>query len=428
MVETTTSKNKDRRHLSVRKCKILFSCISSILIPLLLTSFTVVLLLQQNLIAKTKRNIDLKIAADQNRQNRQAALDAQQQTQYVAYIRELAELFLTHRFPLDQHLLSIVVRPKTLSILDQLDSVRKSNILRFLHESQLISQRSESFLNLNAADFNNIRIGKKNIEFDMSQTSFSGIHFENASFSYLLLNGSDFSRARLCRTSFEQIHCGFCNFYAANLEEVRFDRVSLFKADLTKANLRNANISQDQVSRNRVDFSTNRFVFVQIYQIGSVSGATMPNGRPGRNPNLFSLNACRILTKQSEYRQTFNLSTYRHWINELRRKISLSYFISGWFSERDHLSFNITDFNDQGNILRRICKRTNQSNTSLHDHQKCIVEKWSLPSESFGFYFDRNRSIVEKFRSYDGTSIVSIEFYLQTNTSCRDLYFSIETD
>ena len=207
-----------------------------------------ILSIQQESIAKGNRDVDLRIAADQYRQNQDAAIDEHQQTQYVAYLHEISDLLLNNNFTLNRQILTGIVRPKTLTLLRQLDPIRKSYLLRFLHESRLLSRLSHSLLHLNDADFNYIQIGVKRNHINMRYVFFSGIQLENASLNYISFGNSDFSGARLYRTSFEGVNCEYCNFHLANLQESRFNIVTLFKSDFTNANLRNASIPEDQVS------------------------------------------------------------------------------------------------------------------------------------------------------------------------------------
>ena len=153
----------------------------------------------------------------------------------------------------------------------------------------------------------------------------------------------------------------------------------------------------------------------------------MPDGRLGRNPNLLAFNACARISKERRYWQTFNLSTHRHWISRIRRKISLSYRISGWFKERDDLSLNVTDLNAQGSILRRICQGKSQLNKAIHDQQTCIFKAWSLSVDTAASHIDQNNSIDEKLSVHYETLALVLDVQQENYSSCRNLYFFIET-
>ncbi|CAF0908599.1 unnamed protein product [Adineta steineri] len=138
------------------KLKLIFNFITAALVPILVGLFTVILALQQKSIAKENREMDLYIAINQHRQNLELAIDEQRNAQFVAYIREISDLLLVNSFSLNKQILMGIVRPKTLATLRQIDVIRKGYLVRYLHESRLISIMSSAYLSLSGADLNHI--------------------------------------------------------------------------------------------------------------------------------------------------------------------------------------------------------------------------------------------------------------------------------
>ena len=81
-----------------RKYKLIFQFISAVFIPVLLGVFTVIFTIQQESIAQTNRDVDLRIATERYQQKLALAIDEQCNAQLVAYIREVSDLLLAKFF------------------------------------------------------------------------------------------------------------------------------------------------------------------------------------------------------------------------------------------------------------------------------------------------------------------------------------------
>jgi hypothetical protein len=134
--------------LQTRKLNLIFKFITAVFIPMLLGLFTIILALQQQSIATTNREMDLHVATNQRRQNLELAIDEQRNGQFIAYMREISDLLLVNNFSLNKQILIAIVRPKTLAVLRQLDVIRKGYLVRYLHESRLISKMNPPYLSL----------------------------------------------------------------------------------------------------------------------------------------------------------------------------------------------------------------------------------------------------------------------------------------
>lgn len=230
-----------------RIIKVIFNFISVVFIPVLLAVFTVILTLQQESIAKINRNVDLRIATERHQQNLALAIDEQRNAQLVAYMREVSDLLLANNFSLSKQILKSIVQPKTLAALRQLDETRKSYLLRFLHESQLLSTLNPPFLRLVGANLSHIHIGTVGESTNMRYTSLNGASLENALFTSVSFGYSDFSYARLHGASFHSISFDHASLYCAQLQNTSFDACSIYNADFSSVNMIGATIPENQV-------------------------------------------------------------------------------------------------------------------------------------------------------------------------------------
>ena len=164
--------------------------ISQILIPLMIGTFTLVIALQQHNLNKENRKKDLDIA-DRNRQQ-QFQIDEQRRAQELAldearrlqdlsiaenyqrdlvfnqYIRDLTNILLENNYFLSRSILNLIIRPKTLTILRQLDPSRKVLLIKFLYESKMLR-----------TDYENIRVDLTDA--DLNGIQFNQIHIQNLS-------------------------------------------------------------------------------------------------------------------------------------------------------------------------------------------------------------------------------------------------------
>jgi uncharacterized protein YjbI with pentapeptide repeats len=120
-----------------------------------------------------------------------------------------------------------LVRTQTLAALRQLDRERKSQILQFLYEAELI-QAPEPVIQLNGADFSNALLDGATL----SGAELRGVYFGRASIrrGRLIgadLRGSDFSGA---------------DFYLSDLSQADLTQASLIGAKLQGATLTNSKI------------------------------------------------------------------------------------------------------------------------------------------------------------------------------------------
>ncbi|MCP4544775.1 MAG: pentapeptide repeat-containing protein [Chloroflexi bacterium] len=179
-------------------------------------------------------------------QTGQVTEDTQQQAILETYFDRVTELLLEQdiRFPGIQCL----ARTRTLSALRRLDSIRKSHLLAFLYEAQLITLKP-GFLkvpavNLEGADLKGAYL--KSAQLD--NVYLRGVDLSGADLSSASLRGADLAFANLAGTNLqcsdlEETIVSCANLQGANLREAR-----LCNADLRSSNLQNTNLILSSLS------------------------------------------------------------------------------------------------------------------------------------------------------------------------------------
>jgi uncharacterized protein YjbI with pentapeptide repeats len=273
---------------------------SSLLIPLTIAIFTITTTMLQMNLAKQEREQDLLIANDnrekdlqianqmqvmQNEieENRRIAEGKAQENQQMnavlaTYLKDVSELLLSRNFTLTDKLITTVIRAKTLTTLGQLDGKRKSHIVRFLYEAQMINVAQPS-INLADADLSSVDLTDyklinasfvkcnlfnatfrktilQGVDFrnvNLNLASFDNSYLKNVTFSYAQLNSSSFdnshltdvtfSYAQLNSSSFDNSYLKNVTFYEANLTDASFVRGHLTQMDFSRAIVTNANFT-----------------------------------------------------------------------------------------------------------------------------------------------------------------------------------------
>ncbi|CAF1175613.1 unnamed protein product, partial [Adineta ricciae] len=317
-----------------RRCrlKLIIRFMSAVLIPLLLGAFTIVLAIQQDSIAQENRNTDLRIAAKEHEQNLELTIDEQRNQQLVNFINYMSELLLEKNFSLNKQILKSIIRPKTLATLRQLDETRKVYLLRFLHESELLSVNKPTYLSLYTANLSHICLGTSGIQTDMRSTSLAGAYMYKSTITSTSFDYSDFRETDFTGASFFNVIFRNANFDLASLPYSYFDTLSLVKdADFSSANLTGANITD-----------------YMIRTAGSISRATLPNGTIGRNANLFKNRNCENIQPNHSIQQSISIHQKRLWLKQIRSMRKLHYELTGWFRNVDKLHMNITEISENG--------------------------------------------------------------------------------
>jgi len=198
--------------------------ITSVLIPIMIGVFTLVLAWQQHVQGQANRLKDIEIANNERTaqirleefrrdQDRQLAATIQMDSVLSTFYQEMSELILENNRTLnDETMRKTFVRPKILATLRQLDPARKTSIIKYLYESNLL-RTDNNPLDLSGADLSNIDLsclfrcksksdGKIFSGMNMQFLSLPNVRLVNASFVNLYLTWSNFEDSDLTGANF----------------------------------------------------------------------------------------------------------------------------------------------------------------------------------------------------------------------------------
>ena len=244
---------------------------------------------------QVQKNREEKTTERRAQVDHEIALDNQRETKLQEYFDRMSELVFSHGLLQSQEgdPVRIIARARTLSVVRELDAVRKGSLIRFLYESLLIltehilSDLTTTFYNrgelkvpagiiaLNEADLSSAELSGAmligaNLEgANLSKANLSGatlceVNLENAN-----LSGANLSEAELSGFfSTESSNLSSANLTDANLNKANLARVNLFQAIFSRADLTHANLEG-------VTGITNE----EIEKVAkSLKDATMPDG------------------------------------------------------------------------------------------------------------------------------------------------------
>ncbi|CAF1255354.1 unnamed protein product [Adineta steineri] len=275
--------------LTLKEC---IECGSSLLLPLMLGVFTIVITLhqtnvagQQRLedrhIAKEERQQDLNISAQQRLDDRKQAEEQRQldkkisQDQFklneeqrqhevniaymqyrdnllIDYIKDIGVLLKENNGSLtNDYVTKTIVRAKTLAIIRQLDPIRNVELIRFLYEAGQLT-RNRNPLDLSTAQLQNIDF-RNALYWNMPGLSLVGTHLFNASFAYNTLVDVDFRRSNLTGVNFTMTSLRSCTFDKALLEKTIFTHSTMCKVSFKYVKLIDTNFANATVTK--ADFS-----------------------------------------------------------------------------------------------------------------------------------------------------------------------------
>ncbi|CAF4149467.1 unnamed protein product [Rotaria magnacalcarata] len=264
--------------------------ISSLLLPLTLGVFTVIITVQQHEVVKQQREQDRRSSELQREQEKHLNDERYKNDRLDSYIKEMGKLLEKH----DGSIISsdvgtTLARVKTLNIFRQLDPQRTARVIRFLYEAkQLTDTRENRSLDLSTAelfdaDFRNSSINKKKLNnlsltsMYLSNTTFIGLEmgdinfagtqfnivnlslsnishgnfssttFNNANFSHANLSDTTFEKAQLKNMYFSYTHMKNVGFTCSSLRNINFSNVSLINVELSSTRFEHANFTHAQL-------------------------------------------------------------------------------------------------------------------------------------------------------------------------------------
>jgi uncharacterized protein YjbI with pentapeptide repeats len=233
----------------------------------------------------------------ENRATRAAAEQRAQDEALQAYLDQMSQLLTDKERPLHEaqqgDSLSVVARARTRTVLTRLDGERKGSVVRFLHESGLIT-KDRTIVDLKGADLRGA---------DLHEASLGGADLHEASLGGADLRGAYLGRAELEETDLSQVlsngatFLGSANLYKAKMSGMNLSGANVNEAELMGANLTGANLRRtylNQAHLNGADLSgadldetrlfkadlTNAIVTdEQLAKCKSLEDATMPDGQ-----------------------------------------------------------------------------------------------------------------------------------------------------
>jgi uncharacterized protein YjbI with pentapeptide repeats len=254
--------------------------ISSLLLPLALGVFTVVITFEQQKAAKQQRDEDRYASQLQLEQEKTLNEESYKNELLNTYIKDMAKLLDEKNGSLifDQ-VTATVSRAKTLNTFRELDPQRIIRIIRFLHDYlQNYSSLDLSTAELHGIDFRESAINRKKlgnlslIGMFLSDAIFIGIEMDSVNFANTQFDNVSLSSSRLSKVNFS-----FTKFYNASFSLSRHEYVDFSASKLDTVNfsfsrLEN-NISFAFAKVNNTDFSNTQFVDVRFstVELGNVN-------------------------------------------------------------------------------------------------------------------------------------------------------------
>ncbi|CAM2713876.1 unnamed protein product [Rotaria socialis] len=253
--------------------------ISSLLLPLTLGIFTIVITFQQQTAAKQQRNDDREAAQQQRDQASNLDSKRYQNDRFDAYIKEMGKLLKENHGEIISSKVAITLaRVQTLNIFRQLDAQRNVHIIRFLYEAKQLTDTPEnrsldlSTAELSDIDFRESSINKKILnnlsltDIFLSNATFIGItmahvnfaltQFNTANFLLAEINNANFSSAAFNNTSFASTSLSNTIFAGATFKDANFSSTKFVKVIFLKTKLNTVYFSSENIHDLNFTFSS----------------------------------------------------------------------------------------------------------------------------------------------------------------------------
>ncbi|CAF1049405.1 unnamed protein product [Adineta steineri] len=380
--------------LTLKEC---IECGSSLLLPLMLGVFTIVITLHQTnvagqqriedrQIAKDERQQDLNISAQQRLDDRKQAEEQRQldkkisQDQFklneeqrqhevniaymqyrdnllIDYIKDIGVLLKENNGSLtNDYVTRTIVRAKTLAIIRQLDPIRNVELIRFLYEAGQLT-RNRNPLDLSTAQLQNIDF-RNALYWNMPGLSLVGTHLFNASFDHNTLVDIDFRRSNLTGVNFTMASLRSCTFDNALLEKTIFTnsimcKVSFKDAKLIDTNFINATVKEADFSGTELPYTNFSNAHLRRVFTGTSFNGTRFLNTTMRNSNCTDIDLTSGQFIDSSFDNTIFSNATADYATFTRCKMS-SVDLTGarlkntWFSYTNLQNANFIDVNVNG--------------------------------------------------------------------------------
>jgi uncharacterized protein YjbI with pentapeptide repeats len=217
-----------------------------LLVPILILILTVVFTLYQDF--RQNQREDKRIRQAQKIENQRA-----QDLTLQGYLDQMSTLVLEDQ---KSDKVQVLMRARTLTALSTLDPGRKSEVMRFLGEANLVHSQGDKqpVISLFSADLSDV---------DLPYADLRGAALFDANLSNANLSNAKLSDAELSVADLSDANLLGANLSNAYLWSANLGGVTLFDADLSDADLSGAYGLADE----------------QIAAANTLAGATMPNGQ-----------------------------------------------------------------------------------------------------------------------------------------------------
>jgi uncharacterized protein YjbI with pentapeptide repeats len=240
--------------------------------------FTIVFSLQQDASAKATREQDQRQADEINRR-----------IIFKEYIDDMKEVLLDKHFQQNMNTSLLHIRIQTLTVLRNLDVVRKHDVILFLYENGLIRHDQTPIIDLHGADLTGMKFIKSSTEAcQLPYLYLPGVYAENILFKGCFLNLAVFNNASMAGAIFRSCNLFNSSFTNTNLTKSQFRDSNLYLVNFTstylvqssiegglfqRADLTNVDLDQSHISNNLLDSMSNAGVLPSI-----VLNTRYPNG------------------------------------------------------------------------------------------------------------------------------------------------------
>jgi uncharacterized protein YjbI with pentapeptide repeats len=199
---------------------------------------------------RAEREAERRIADERSKAEREIADERLREATLQAYLDRMTDLLLDNelRTSEEDDEVRAVARARTLTVLRQLDGVRKVTLLRFLYEADLING-DNAVIALHAADLIGINLSDADlIGANLSEVNLSGADLSGADLSEANLGGADLNGADLSGADLSEADLSVANLSGADLGGSKLRNADLGMTDLSEANLTLANLSGADLS------------------------------------------------------------------------------------------------------------------------------------------------------------------------------------
>jgi uncharacterized protein YjbI with pentapeptide repeats len=177
------------------------------------------------------------VAAKQAEAAMALALDQHRQTTFETYLDQMTKLLLAHSLKERDTRWFSIARARTLTVMRNLDDQRKGYIIRFLYESDLITNSSNP-LNLQNADAGGVHLVWANLE----GVDLKGCHLPTAQLMWAHLEGANLVSTLLINANLRGAYLQDANLFKANLASANLSKANLENAMLADAHLEGADL------------------------------------------------------------------------------------------------------------------------------------------------------------------------------------------